>query len=41
MAPLGAADRYRLLIAPGPAERLQALYSALEDVEAMMKFRLS
>jgi hypothetical protein len=41
MAPLGAADRYRLLIAPGPAERLDALYSALEDVEAMMKFRLS
>jgi Lon protease-like protein len=41
MAPLGAADRYRLLIAPGPVERLQALYSALEDVEAMMKFRLS
>lgn len=41
MAPLGAADRYRLLIAPGPTERLEALYSALEDVEAMMKFRLS
>jgi uncharacterized protein len=41
MAPLGAADRYRLLIAPGPVERLRALYAALEDVEAMMKFRLS
>lgn len=41
IAPLGAADRYRLLSAPGPAERLRALDTALDDVEAMMKFRLS
>lgn len=41
LAPVGAADRYRLLAAPGPAARLQALDGALDDVEAMLRFRLS
>ena len=41
IAPLGAADRYRLLAAPGPRVRLAALDEVLDDVEAMLKFRLS
>ena len=41
LAPIGPADRYRLLAAPGPAARLEILDSVLDDVEAMLKFRLS
>lgn len=41
LAPIGPADRYRLLAAPGPAERLELLDGVLDDVEAMLKFRLS
>ncbi|MEM9517260.1 MAG: LON peptidase substrate-binding domain-containing protein [Actinomycetota bacterium] len=41
LAPIGPADRYRLLAAPGPAERLAELDTILDDVEAMLKFRLS
>ncbi|MEO1058142.1 MAG: LON peptidase substrate-binding domain-containing protein [Actinomycetota bacterium] len=41
LAPIGPADRYRLLAAPGPAERLAELDAILDDVEAMLKFRLS
>jgi hypothetical protein len=41
IAPIGAADRYRLLAAPGPSARLAALDEVLDDVEAMLKFRLS
>ena len=41
IAPLGPADRYRLLAAPGPAARLAALDEILDDVDAMLKFRLS
>jgi Lon protease-like protein len=41
IAPLGAADRYRLLAASGPSVRLAALDEVLDDVEAMLKFRLS
>lgn len=41
LAPIGAADRYRLLAASGPAARLQALDRVLDDVEAMLRFRLS
>ena len=41
LAPIGPADRYRLLVAPGPAERLDMLDEILDDVEAMLKFRLS
>jgi Lon protease-like protein len=40
LAPLGPADRYRLLCAPSPAARLDLLVTALEDVEAMLRFRL-
>lgn len=41
LAPLGPADRHRLLGSPGAAERLRTLDSVLDDVEAMLKFRLS
>jgi Lon protease-like protein len=41
LAPIGPADRFRLLAAPGPVERLDVLDDILDDVEAMLKFRLS
>jgi uncharacterized protein len=41
LAPIGPADRYRLLAAPGPRARLDILDGVLDDVEAMLKFRLS
>lgn len=41
LAPIGPADRFRLLAAPGPAARLDLLDVILDDVEAMLKFRLS
>jgi Lon protease-like protein len=41
LAPIGPADRYRLLAAAGPMERLTVLDEVLEDVVAMMRFRLS
>ena len=41
LAPIGPADRFRLLAAPGPAARLDLLDEILDDVEAMLKFRLS
>jgi Lon protease-like protein len=40
LAPLGPADSYRLLCAPGPAARLDGLGAALDDVEAVLRFRL-
>ena len=40
LSPIGPADRLRLLSAAGPAERLSALDDVLDDVEAMLKFRL-
>jgi Lon protease-like protein len=39
LSPLGPADRHRLLAASGPAERLERLDAALDDVEAVLKFR--
>ncbi len=41
LAPIGPADRYRLLIAESPADRLVLLDEILDDVEAMLRFRLS
>ncbi len=41
LAPIGPADRFRLLSAAGPAARLDLLDEILDDVEAMLKFRLS
>ena len=41
LAPIGPADRFRLLAAPGPARRLDLLDEILDDIEAMLKFRLS
>jgi Lon protease-like protein len=40
LAPLGPADNYRLLCSPSPAVRLELLATALDDVEAMLRFRL-
>jgi hypothetical protein len=39
IAPLGPADRYRLLCADSPMHRLQLLDEALDDVIAMIEFR--
>lgn len=41
LAPIGPADRLKLLSARGPADRLDLLDSILDDVEAMLRFRLS
>jgi Lon protease-like protein len=41
LAPIGPADRFRLLSSPGPMARLDLLDEILDDVEAMLKFRLS
>ena len=40
LSPIGPADRYRLLCARSPAERLDLLMESLDDVEAMLRFRL-
>jgi uncharacterized protein len=39
LAPIGAADRYRLLSAPSPSDRLDLLDEVLDDVDAVLKFR--
>jgi uncharacterized protein len=41
IAPIGPADRFRLLTAEGPLQRLDLLDEILDDVEAMLRFRLS
>lgn len=41
LAPIGPADRYRILAAPGPSQRIEVLEDVLDDVEAMLKFRLT
>jgi len=41
LAPIGPADRLKLLSSTGPLERLKLLDEILNDVEAMLKFRLS
>ena len=41
LAPVGPADRFRLLSARSPAERLDLLAEVLDDVEAMLQFRLT
>jgi uncharacterized protein len=40
LAPVGPADTYRLLCAPSPAIRLDGLSAALDDAEAVLRFRL-
>jgi Lon protease-like protein len=40
LAPLGPADQQRLLCAAGPVARLALLNEALDDVEALLLFRL-
>lgn len=39
--PIGPADRYAVLAAPGPAQRLTALREAVETVDAMARFQAS
>lgn len=39
--PIGPADRYAVLAAPGPAQRLAALREAVETVDAMARFQAS
>jgi Lon protease-like protein len=39
IAPLGPADRYRLLCADSPVHRLELLDAALDDIVAMIEFR--
>lgn len=41
LAPLGPADRHKLLAAPGLSERVAVLSSALDDVAAVIEFRLA
>lgn len=41
LAPIGPSDRLRLLSSEGPSTRLDLLDEILDDVEAMLKFRLS
>lgn len=39
LAPIGAADRQRILAAPGSAERVVVLGEALDDAAAVLEFR--
>jgi Lon protease-like protein len=39
--PMGQADRYAILSAPGPSARLDALREAVDTVTAMVEFQLS
>lgn len=39
LAPLGPADRFRLLAAPGLADRLDVLDAAIDDMMAVLEFR--
>ncbi len=39
IAPIGPDDRYRVLAADTPAQRLAVLDAALDDVEAVLRFR--
>jgi hypothetical protein len=41
LAPIGAADRFRVLAAPGLDERLDVLETAIDDVVAVLEFRRS
>jgi Lon protease-like protein len=41
LAPIGAADRFRVLAAPGLSERLDVLEGAIDDVAAVLEFRRS
>lgn len=38
---MGAADKYSVLAAPSPADRLSALRDAIDTVTAMVEFQLS
>ena len=40
-APLGPADRLRILAAPDPSARLVVLAESVDDANAMIRFRLS
>ena len=40
-SPIGPADRYRLLCAPSVGARLDTFSQVLDDIEAMLRFRLT
>jgi Lon protease-like protein len=40
LAPLGEADRYDLLCAPGAGERARRLAALLDEIEPVLRFRL-
>jgi Lon protease-like protein len=40
LSPVGPSDRYALLCADGPVQRLRALESMLDDVEVLLRYRL-
>jgi len=41
LAPVGPADRYRLLAAPGPWRRVAILHEVLGDAEETLRFRIA
>lgn len=41
LAPVGPADTYRLLCADGPVQRLDLLDELLDDMEAVLEFRMA
>ena len=41
LAPIGPADSYRLLCANSPARRLSVLNEVMDDVEAILEFRMA
>jgi hypothetical protein len=41
IAPIGPADTYRLLCAESPMQRLAILDDVLDDVEAVLSFRMA
>jgi uncharacterized protein len=41
ISPIGPSDRYRVLAAEGATERLDALDAALDDLDAVLRFRRS
>jgi uncharacterized protein len=40
LAPIGPLDRYKILLAPDPPSRLEVLDGLLDDVEALLRWRL-
>ncbi len=41
LAPIGSADTHRLLSAPGPESRVDALHAMLDDIDELLRLRLA